>query len=81
MHQFGSALHWLTLITTSTPTPRGVSLIGSANYRNILFDILVHGQDIAIPLGRERTMPVEAAGTGATRVWTMGWPFWAKRKL
>ncbi|MGH3520280.1 MAG: hypothetical protein ACRDQ7_23435, partial [Haloechinothrix sp.] len=40
-----------------------------------------HGQDIAIPLGRERTMPVEAAGTGATRVWTMGWPFWAKRKL
>lgn len=50
------------------------------SYRNILFDILVHGQDIAIPLGREREMPVEAAAA-ATRVWTMGWPFWAKRRL
>lgn len=51
------------------------------NYRNILYDILVHGQDIAVPLGRERQMPPEAAVAGATRVWTMGWPFWAKRKL
>ena len=51
------------------------------NYRNILFDVLVHGQDIAIPLGRPREMPREAARAGATRVWTMGWPFWAKRHL
>ena len=26
-----------------------------------LLDVLVHGQDIAVPLGRARTMPVEAA--------------------
>ncbi len=39
-----------------------------------LLDVLVHGQDIAVPLGRERHMPVEAAGTAATRVWTMPWP-------
>jgi uncharacterized protein (TIGR03083 family) len=51
------------------------------NYRNILFDILVHGQDIAIPLGRERRMPLEAVRASATRVWAMGWPFWAKRRL
>ena len=51
------------------------------NYRNILFDILVHGQDIAIPLGLHRDMPVDAARAGASRVWTMGWPFWAHRKL
>ncbi|RZS36904.1 uncharacterized protein (TIGR03083 family) [Herbihabitans rhizosphaerae] len=51
------------------------------NYRNILFDVLVHGQDIAIPLGRERAMSPEAARAGADRVWTMGWPFWAKRRL
>lgn len=51
------------------------------NWRNILFDIMVHGQDIAIPLGRERQMPLDAAAAGATRAWTMGWPFWAKRKL
>ncbi|MEH1127977.1 maleylpyruvate isomerase family mycothiol-dependent enzyme [Micromonospora sp. CPCC 206061] len=51
------------------------------NYRNALFDILVHVQDIAVPLGRDRPMPTGAALAGATRVWTMGWPFWARRRL
>lgn len=50
-------------------------------YRNILFDTLVHAQDIAIPLGRAHPMPPAAARAGATRVWTMGWPFWARRRL
>src|SRR4051794_25171766 len=39
-----------------------------------LLDVLVHGQDIAVPLGRPRTMPVDAATTAATRVWDMPWP-------
>lgn len=39
-----------------------------------LLDVLVHGQDIAVPLGRVRTMPVAAAATSATRIWTMRWP-------
>ena len=26
-------------------------------------------------------MPPEAARAGADRVWTMGWPFWARRRL
>jgi uncharacterized protein (TIGR03083 family) len=51
------------------------------NYRNILFDILVHGQDIAIPLGVAREMPLDAALAGVDRVWTMGWPFGVKRDL
>lgn len=51
------------------------------NYRNILLDVLVHGQDIAIPLGRTRSMPLEAARVSAERVWTMGWPFWSRRRL
>lgn len=51
------------------------------NYRNILFDVLVHTQDIAIPVGRDVPMPLEAARAGATRVWTMGWPFWAGHRL
>jgi uncharacterized protein (TIGR03083 family) len=51
------------------------------NYRNILFDIQVHAQDIAIPLGRDYPMQPEAARAGAERVWTMGWPFWARRRL
>ena len=51
------------------------------SYRNILFDVLVHTQDIAIPVGRDAPMPLEAARAGATRVWTMGWPFWAGHRL
>jgi uncharacterized protein (TIGR03083 family) len=51
------------------------------NYRNILLDVLVHGQDIAMPIGRPREMPTDAATASATRVWTMGWPFWAKHRL
>ena len=51
------------------------------NYRNILFDIQVHAQDIAIPLGRDYPMQPEAARAGANRVWTMAWPFWARRRL
>jgi uncharacterized protein (TIGR03083 family) len=50
-------------------------------YRNILVDTLVHTQDIAIPLGRDEPLPVEAARAGADRVWMMGWPFWARRRL
>ena len=48
---------------------------------NLAFDILVHGQDIAIPLGLNRPMPLDAAAAGATRVWGMGFPFWARRRL
>ncbi|MEV6596692.1 maleylpyruvate isomerase family mycothiol-dependent enzyme [Actinoplanes sp. NPDC051346] len=52
-----------------------------SNDRNVLFDLLVHGQDIAIPLGIQLPMPLEAAADGASRIWSMGWPFWAKRHL
>jgi uncharacterized protein (TIGR03083 family) len=52
-----------------------------SNQRNLLFDVLVHAQDIAIPLGIDLPMPVPAAAVGASRVWSMGWPFWARRRL
>jgi uncharacterized protein (TIGR03083 family) len=51
------------------------------NHRNILLDMLVHGQDIAVPLGRERPMPTGAAVVSAEHVWRMGWPFHARRRL
>ncbi|GIJ46053.1 hypothetical protein Val02_29390 [Virgisporangium aliadipatigenens] len=51
------------------------------NYRNILFDLLVHAQDMAVPLGRELPMPRDGALAAASRVWGMGWPFWARRRL
>jgi uncharacterized protein (TIGR03083 family) len=51
------------------------------SYANYVMDVLVHGQDIAIPLGREHPVPVVAAVAAADRVWQMGWPFHARRRL
>ena len=48
---------------------------------NLLFDTLVHVQDVALPLGLVVPMPLQAAHAGAERVWRMGWPFWARRQL
>ncbi|NEK60263.1 maleylpyruvate isomerase family mycothiol-dependent enzyme [Geodermatophilus sabuli] len=46
-----------------------------------LTDVLVHGQDIALPLGRTRPMPPSAAAASAQRVWDTGFPFRARRRL
>jgi len=43
-------------------------------YLETLTDILVHGQDIAIPLGRRLDMPAEVAAVAASRVLSMRWP-------
>lgn len=56
-------------------------LVALTNYENILFDTLVHAQDIAVPLGIDHPAPVDAARAGADRVWSMGWPFSARKKL
>ncbi|NUW41468.1 maleylpyruvate isomerase family mycothiol-dependent enzyme [Nonomuraea rhodomycinica] len=39
-----------------------------------LTDVLVHGQDIAVPLGRRHDMPPEAAAVAAGRMLSMRWP-------
>ena len=44
-----------------------------------LVDVLVHSQDIAIPLGREHPMPIEPAREAAAFVWTRGFPYDARR--
>ena len=49
--------------------------------RNAFFDILVHSQDIALPLGRDLPVPVEPTRRGLERVWEMGWPFRARRRM
>jgi uncharacterized protein (TIGR03083 family) len=46
-----------------------------------LIDVLVHGQDIAVPLGRPRRVPPAAGAAAATRVWETGFPFHARRRL
>jgi uncharacterized protein (TIGR03083 family) len=46
-----------------------------------LIDVLVHGQDIALPVGRTRPMPTAAAAAAAQRAWDMGFPFRARKRL
>lgn len=45
-----------------------------------LMDTLVHGQDIAVPLGLSRAIQVEPAVIAARRLWTMGFPFHADKR-
>ncbi len=49
--------------------------------RNSLFDIVVHTQDIAVPLGRELAVDPEVTRAGLERVWSMGWPFHARKRF
>lgn len=46
-----------------------------------LFDVIVHSQDIARPLGRTVDVPPEHTRRGLDRVWEMGWPFKAQQRL
>ncbi|CDP86015.1 MULTISPECIES: maleylpyruvate isomerase family mycothiol-dependent enzyme [Mycolicibacterium] len=46
-----------------------------------LLDILIHTQDICIPLGIDRTMPTDAAVAVADRLWRMKFPFAPQRDL
>lgn len=46
-----------------------------------LTDVLVHGQDIALPLGRTRPVPPVAAAVSARRAWAMSFPFGVRRRL
>jgi uncharacterized protein (TIGR03083 family) len=46
-----------------------------------LVDVLVHGQDIAVPLGIDRPMRADAAVAAAERVWAMSFPFFARRRF
>ncbi|AQA06538.1 hypothetical protein BVC93_19575 [Mycobacterium sp. MS1601] len=46
-----------------------------------LMDVLVHGQDIAIPLGIDRPMPAPAACVVAKHLWRMRFPMNPRRAL
>ncbi|MED5816009.1 maleylpyruvate isomerase family mycothiol-dependent enzyme [Mycolicibacterium sp. 050232] len=46
-----------------------------------LMDLLVHGQDIAVPLGVHYEMPAEAAQLALERVWHPRFPFRAATKF
>ncbi|WP_068276438.1 maleylpyruvate isomerase family mycothiol-dependent enzyme [Aldersonia kunmingensis] len=46
-----------------------------------LTDILVHTQDVAIPLGRTVPMPTHTARAATTFVWRRGFPFGARHRF
>ncbi|MDX6261566.1 MAG: hypothetical protein QOH84_3254 [Kribbellaceae bacterium] len=46
-----------------------------------LLDVLIHTQDIVLPLGRRHEMPAEAAVVAAERIWTKSFPFKARKRL
>ncbi|TDZ91777.1 maleylpyruvate isomerase family mycothiol-dependent enzyme [Mycobacteroides salmoniphilum] len=45
-----------------------------------LLDVIVHAQDIAIPLGIDRPMPADAAVDSAQRLWGMRFPLHPARR-
>ena len=49
--------------------------------RDPLMDVLVHGQDIAVPLGIDRPMPADAAVEVANHLWRMRFPMNPARRL
>lgn len=49
--------------------------------RDSLFDVVVHSQDIARPLGRSFVVATPSVVSGLDRVWEMGWPFRARQRL
>ncbi len=51
------------------------------NPENALLDVLVHGQDIAVPLGLSHPVPTRGGVAAFEHAWAMGWPFHAKRRL
>lgn len=53
----------------------------AVTFRETAIDYLVHGQDIAIPLGRTLPMPLDLAVLAADRVWSSPRMFHARRKL
>ncbi|MBW0270020.1 hypothetical protein ATM97_02515 [Nocardia sp. MH4] len=65
----------LRVTVDSRATPIGTTPIDR------LMDLLVHGQDIAVPLGIDQVMPTAAAQWSLERVWTMGTPFRARTRL
>jgi uncharacterized protein (TIGR03083 family) len=55
--------------------------VQGVTYRETLIDILVHGQDIARPLGRDLPMPPAAAAYAASRVWSPGYRMWPRSRF
>jgi len=88
--RFNTMMHRLAVDDTRSPQEIAAAMRAMRGSRrrppgtselDPLADVLVHGQDIAVPLGIDRTMPTEAAVAAVQRLWDMGFPYNAKRKF
>lgn len=88
--RFNAMVHRLAREDTSPPEAIVDALRGMVGGRrrppgtavaDPLMDVLVHGQDIAIPLGVDRPMPTEAAVVAGRRLWGMGFPMHARKRF
>jgi uncharacterized protein (TIGR03083 family) len=55
--------------------------VPTVTFRETAIDYLVHGQDIALPLGRSLEMPRDLAVVAADRAWSRSRMFHARKKL
>lgn len=69
------------LIADLRDNPGARDLPRITSVQNLAMDIVVHGQDMALPLNRTLAVPPDAALNALQRVWSMGWPFHARKKL
>jgi uncharacterized protein (TIGR03083 family) len=88
--RFNAVVHRMAVTDARTPTELAATLramVGSRRHPpgttelEPLIDVLVHAQDICVPLGIDRPMPVGAAVAAAERVWDMGFPFRAQKRF
>jgi uncharacterized protein (TIGR03083 family) len=55
--------------------------VQGVTFDETLIDILVHSQDIAVPLGRALDLPADAAAHAAARVWAPGYRMWPRSRF
>ena len=84
-------IHDAAITRSALPTEQLIAeirgMVGSrrhnvgVTYRETLLDILVHSQDIAMPLDRPLEVPPDAAALAASRAWSRGWPFYPRKRM
>jgi uncharacterized protein (TIGR03083 family) len=88
--RFNAMVYRMAVQDTRSPAQAAEALrgmLGSRKHvpgtseREPLMDVLVHGQDIAVPLGIDWPMPADAAAAAAQRLWGMRFPFNPQRRL
>lgn len=88
--RFNAAVRRMALNDTAPPAAVTARLRAMADSRrrppmtkeiDPLFDLLIHTQDICIPLGIDHQMPIDAAVAVAHRLWGMTFPLNARRDL